>query len=393
MNNTLSNRHAATLLETISFRQNNFTWIRLLLSASVIYFHSFGLTALRGYPDRLTDMTWPVATVGGLAVQSFFFLSGLFVAQSYYRDPHFIHFAIKRSLRIWPGLFICLFVTTVLAVLVSQPSEFQKYFALERIYSYIVKTSVFEFIWTIDGIYPRNQSPVMNGAIHTLPLEAKMYVVLGCVGLLGLNKTPLRLLVTSGILALLCFVPGTLDRLPLHLFNADYSRTAICMFLAGMAAFGAAQWIRPLWWQGILLGILVWLTSGTVHVVVFYALVCWALLYLGQSPLLARLGSPRQDLSYGVYLYGWPSQQLVMALRPDLSPYALMVAALALASIFAYFSWHVVEYPAIKLGKELVHFRPRNGPLRMTSSSVRLTVLLVSVLMLTLGMRKIALGV
>lgn len=90
-----------TLHQTIESHNNNYTWLRLILSASIIYYHSFGLVWQSNYVDHLTYWLQPVTTVGGLTVQSFFFLSGLFVAQSYHRDPNLAHFAIKRVLRIW----------------------------------------------------------------------------------------------------------------------------------------------------------------------------------------------------------------------------------------------------------------------------------------------------
>lgn len=76
-----------TLADAIRSHDNHFTTLRLLLAASVIYFHSFGMTQARGYVDHLTSVIYPLTTVGGLAVQAFFFLSGLFVAQSFSRDP------------------------------------------------------------------------------------------------------------------------------------------------------------------------------------------------------------------------------------------------------------------------------------------------------------------
>ena len=64
-------------------------------------------------------MLAPIVTLGGLAVQVFFFLSGLFVSQSYAKNPNVIHFLIKRFFRIWPGLFVCLATTAVVACFFS----------------------------------------------------------------------------------------------------------------------------------------------------------------------------------------------------------------------------------------------------------------------------------
>jgi len=340
------------LSQALQSHNNNFTWLRLVLSASVIYYHAFGLTFQAGYVDHLTQWLQPVTTVGGLAVQAFFFLSGLFVTQSYHQDPRFWSFAVKRSLRIWPGLFVCLALTTLLAVMVSRGKDDVQYFLFSDIYKYILQTSVFEFKWTVSGIYKDNPSQVLNGPVHTLPLEAKMYVLLGLTGLIGMIRSTWRVTVSAALLGAMCFIPGTLDKLPLHLFNADYARAAICMFLAGMGTYGLANRISIRIWQGVALGLLCWVTKDNWHSFFFYATVCWVLLYLGQTSL-PWLGRPKQDLSYGIYIYGWPSQQITMALCPSLNPYELTFAALALATLFAFFSWSLIEKPAIQLGKEL----------------------------------------
>lgn len=382
---------APKLSQVIQSHENNFTWLRLVLSASVIYYHAFGLTFQAGYVDHLTQWLQPVTTVGGLAVQAFFFLSGLFVTQSYFQDPRFWSFAVKRTLRIWPGLFVCLALTTLIAVLVSRGKDDFQYFLFTDIYKYILQTSVFEFKWTVSGIYKDNPSQVLNGPLHTLPLEAKMYVLLGLTGLIGMIRSARRVTLAAGLLGAMCFIPGTLDTLPLHLFNADYARAAICMFLAGMGTYGLANRITIRVWQGVALGLSCWVTQDNWHSFFFYATVCWVLLYLGQTAL-PWLGRPKQDLSYGIYIYGWPSQQITMALSPSLNPYELTFAALALATLFSFFSWRFIEKPAIQLGKEISRSsRFWAKPVQISVPSRRLFRILASMLVLTMSMMLVCL--
>src|SRR5690606_9347599 len=81
----------------------------------------------------------------------------------------------------------------------------------------------------------------------------------------------------------------------------------------------------------------------------------WAMLWVGQSRLVGRLWRPRDDLSYGIYIYGWPCQQMVLAIvSTKLNPYLLTVLALPLAALFAAASWRWIEKPAIGLGRDLV---------------------------------------
>lgn len=54
--------------------------------------------------------------------------------------------------------------------------------------------------------------------------------------------------------------------------------------------------------------------------------------------------SRRGDFSYGTYLYGFPIQQIVMALWGASLPFALYVPATMLLALMAgVLSWHLVE--------------------------------------------------
>jgi peptidoglycan/LPS O-acetylase OafA/YrhL len=351
-----------TLLEAISGHDNNYTLIRTILAASVIYFHSFVLSKATGYTDHLSAWLYPITSVGGLAVQLFFFLSGLFVTQSLHRDRRVVGFALKRALRIWPGLFVCLAVTAIASCVVSGSAPLWRYFVFDGLYEYILQNSVFHLTWNIDSVFTGHTFASINGSIHTLPMESKMYVVLACLGLLGLVSKPSRIVV-GGLVALgLAFCPPFLKALPFNLFDADYSQTAGALFLSGVIAYGAAQWIKPSLWQGIALGLFAFAVSGTPHVILFFVFVMWFTIYVGQQPSIGKIVRPTQDLSYGIYLYGWPCQQIVLSLtNQHLNPYLLTVLALCLATLCAALSWRWVEKPAIDFGKQLVKFKLRRN--------------------------------
>jgi hypothetical protein len=79
-----------SLLDTISNQANNYNIIRVVLAASVIWFHSAAIAGSQR-PDWISLQLRPITDLGGLAVQCFFFLSGLFVAQSIYKDHNLLH--------------------------------------------------------------------------------------------------------------------------------------------------------------------------------------------------------------------------------------------------------------------------------------------------------------
>jgi hypothetical protein len=76
--------------------------------------------------------------------------------------------------------------------------------------------------------------------------------------------------------------------------------------------------------------------------------------WLGQRLPFAGFGS-RYDASYGVYIYGWPVQILVILLARrvgiQLPMFVNIVVVLAVVAAFAYASCYLVEHPALTLRK------------------------------------------
>lgn len=61
------------------------------------------------------------------------------------------------------------------------------------------------------------------------------------------------------------------------------------------------------------------------------------------------------DISYGVYLYGWATQQLIINRFPLIDAFSLAIAALVVSYAAGWLSWHLVEHPFLRL-------KPRKTP-------------------------------
>lgn len=85
-----------------------------------------------------------------------------------------------------------------------------------------------------------------------------------------------------------------------------------------------------------------------------YPLLCLAAARRWQPPSLARFG----DVSYGMYLYGWPVQQVVRASLGEGARWAAVFAWSApIALLLGFASWHLVEKRALRLKERSVSAR------------------------------------
>ncbi len=82
---------------------------------------------------------------------------------------------------------------------------------------------------------------------------------------------------------------------------------------------------------------------------------CYLALYLALHPGLPVIPAARfGDLSYGLYIYGWPVEQTVSYLRPGASWWELFLLAMPATAAVAFLSWHLVE-------KRALSFKPRGA--------------------------------
>jgi len=78
---------------------------------------------------------------------------------------------------------------------------------------------------------------------------------------------------------------------------------------------------------------------------------CYLALWLAVTPRLPVIPAARfGDLSYGLYIYGWPAEQAVVWLLGGRAMWwQVFLLALPAAAALAFLSWHLVERPALRL--------------------------------------------
>jgi len=129
-------------------------------------------------------------------------------------------------------------------------------------------------------------------------------------------------------------------------------------FVGGALLYALRERVR-LDWRLALLAALAWVGSSRMSYVL--ASVVWAITlpYLVafaayETPhILRRLVKPG-DLSYGIYLWAFPVQQMVLfTWGTDLAPGWLLAIAGIVTYAVAFCSWRLIEAPALRLKQSL----------------------------------------
>lgn len=295
----------------------NFDLMRLLAALLVVVSHTYPLSGQP--PLRIAG----VEDLGALGVSIFFVISGFLVTGSYQRDPK--TYLVKRLLRIEPGLIASLIVTVgLLGFVTTAPAA--EYWPSAGLYV-LRNALLYPATYELPGVFQSVPVPnVVNGVLWTLRLEFTFYLVLMLI------RARLALVTALGAGCAAVWLYMTFA----HPDWAQEQVTRIVflgarnglLFFAGSALY-LVRWKTPVWLAGVSLAAFPFVGPLALPTAV-----------LG----LARPGKLSADLSYGIYIYAFPVQQVLAAWgRLD-----IMTAVLAVLP-FAVLSWFLVERPAMKL--------------------------------------------
>jgi peptidoglycan/LPS O-acetylase OafA/YrhL len=331
--------------------------LRLVFALLVVVSHAF---ALGGFGhDPLWRLSQGTRDLGDLGVDGFFVLSGFLIAQSWLRSQGLAPFLAARCLRIFPALWLCLGITALGVGFLAQHLQHGAgaEFFLTRTngpYAYVLNNV---FLYPTRNVlldcFSENPVPwVFNNSLWTLPREFGCYLVACLLGLLGgLRRRP-WLLAAGFFLAWAIYL---WSRLPAGAMIAEavpWRNLRLPMyFLSGCAA---CVWLRPGFFDlrviaPLGLALAAATAAGLYDWVAPLALPLVLLNLAARVPVRGvekRLG----DYSYGIYLYGFPVQQLLVLLGVHhFGLVAYVAAALVPVTALAVLSWHLVEKPALAL--------------------------------------------
>ncbi len=344
-------------------RDNNFDALRLAAAVSVVLTHAFLLGEDRLGPDPLMQLTGGQCSLGVAGVFVFFTISGFLVTQSFETTGRVAPFLAKRALRIYPGLAACLLVLAFAVGPVVSSLPLGAYFAETGSYRFVVQNlSLFSGLPGLPGVNftGLGNGWVVDGPLWSLPCEVLMYLMVAGLGAAGLLRGPvLAALFAAGIAAV------ALDTASSDLLVGS-AAWLLPFFAAGMALyrFRALPLLR-LPYAAAALGALALAARFGGFIPVFAACGSYLVIYLAfagrRSFRAARFG----DLSYGIYIYGWPVEQLAARALGGAAPWWQVFAlALPLSAAAAFVSWRLVEAPALRL-------KPRPAARRPVASAQR----------------------
>jgi peptidoglycan/LPS O-acetylase OafA/YrhL len=331
---------ANTIARRLDPTANSLNAIRLVLAATVIVSHSWSLGKYGRVPRH------GGFAPGGWAVDAFFVLSGYLVTGSRLNNT-LTAYLKRRSLRIYPGFVVCL----LSVALVFAPIGYYHDHHTLRGYASTPHTPV-AYVLANLGLKMRlpgiagtpGGAQAWAGTLWTLYFEFLCYLLVGllaCWAVYRRRPGP----------AVAVFAVATAISLHnphvVHLTDLANLVRLVPFFMAGSVVYLLRDRIACRWQLAVLSGItLVVLPYAGARYVVLCALpLTYLVLFLGA--VLPLMIGRRNDISYGVYMYGYPVERIIGYAHLS-SQVVYIAAALLITCPLAAASWFLVERPAMR---------------------------------------------
>lgn len=361
---------ALTIGDLIDGRSPGFDATRLLLALLVLVSHTW---PLGGFGPEPSSPISSLLTLGGFAVAGFFAMSGMLVGRSALRRP-FGAFVHARAVRIVPAYVVAVAVSGLLVAGLAwwhERGSMSGFFTLtpDGPFAYVGRAVLFpvDFSHGVRGVFVTSTpyggttgSSFVNGSLWTLPYEVRCYLVIGLLALSARRFGTRRVLLVATVVTLVLAV--RFDRAP-ELTDFVLGSVAdaklvmlLLVFLTGAVVGAVADRLQVLG-PAPLIALAVALLAGrnSLFLAEHVASAALALVLPTVAFALAPIGRLLRgvDLSYGMYLYAWPVQQLLAMYGLGGGAWTFVLVSAALTAVLATGSWYLVERPTMR------RWRPR----------------------------------
>jgi peptidoglycan/LPS O-acetylase OafA/YrhL len=343
-------------------RSNALNAWRLTLATGVILCHSWPLTGRRVSFEPAHQLLRDVW------VDGFFAISGFLITASWLSNPRLRTYFAARGLRILPGLWVCLAITAFVIAPIGvaiQGGSAAKLLLSSAPIEYVLKNSAVAMLKPDIGGTPHGVPwpHAWDGSLWTLLPEVLCYITIAVLGVAGLLSrrwlVPATFVLALVLAALLppwsVFADAVEAQQQIDPAKAGLALGAVAtrfavMFLAGALLYLFRD-VIPARWSLVAVCVVIVLASSLLPnyrliggIPLTYAIIVSGALIHDKRMRL------RTDLSYGVYIYAFPIQQLLViwglsSMNPVVFASIAAIATLPLAAL----SWFVVEKPSLAL--------------------------------------------
>ncbi len=336
---------------TTSREANNFDILRIVFSWFVVISHSYFLNN-DSISDPLAWLTGNYLIFSYIGVKGFFVISGYLIFHSLVRSNSVYEYLVKRVLRIFPGLIMALLLS-LLAIYFIYPSKKTPFLFNPEIYTYFTdNVLLLRSHFNIPGVFEGLRSKAVNGSLWTIRFEFLCYLMLLLVFPIRKFKKPITLIIAIFLgccILLPVFLPGWVHAVQRPIQLELLLELGSYFFMGSfLACFAWDEILFKKWAFACSLSMITLCILLKTDRIFLLVPLSFAIIHIGKkkSRMASWIHQTLGDPSYGMYLYAFPIQQLlIFALKP--STLLLLMASTLLSLFMGIMSWQCIEKQAL----------------------------------------------
>ncbi len=328
---------------------NSIVIIRIFLSCLVLFSHAFPLTG-KGKAEPFSIHLGMSA--GSIAVNGFFFLAGMLILKSYTTRNNPLSYFTARIFRILPALIVATIILALICGPLLTTLSVDDYFHNKEVRKFIRENIQLNIQFYLPGVFEHLVYPkAINGSWWSIPIEFNYYIILMFMGMLGFFKN--RYIAST---ILIFFIIALYTKVA-FIFDNYFSSNVYYAYAAISFSMGCLFW---LWADYIKINIYSFIgILGLLYIFKWYSIFPFLLLlafgifilYFSSRKWILKLKN-FPDISYGIYIWGFFVQQLLVFNGINRIKYNFFLSTI-ICIILGYFSFKYIENPAIKLGRKI----------------------------------------
>lgn len=330
---------------------NNLDIFRLIAACMVIFGHAYALLPGNGADPIGNFLGFDYS--GSLAVKIFFFISGMLVTSSLIEKQNIPKYISSRFFRIWPGLIAVLAITTFILGPLFSTLATGDYFSNPETYKYFFDNIIMQYSAAPPGIFTNHAIAAMNGSLWTIPLEVFAYILLVSIFIVGaIIKKTRPIILLASLLIIINQIFGSPLFFSVAKNNLEIAMLGPCFAIGAIfALFKEKIDINPIAAAVLWVGYFIF-RHFEFNYYFFYLAIFYTILFVSSLKITRKLELPF-DPSYGIYLWGWPIQQIMIYY---FSAYGLIfnqISSIIIAIIMGCLSWILIEKRFISFGQNI----------------------------------------
>ena len=307
--------------------------------------------------------------VHSLGVKVLFLIGGYFIALSWENDSHPLRYMVKRLCRIYPPLAVTILLSAYIMGPLMTKLDLRTYLTHSATSIYVRYNLRMFPVFFLPGVFEQNPYPnAVNGSLWTLPIEMIFYmlvpILLTVLKKVGKNAFLICVVLTGVACGFQIYQVVWHPQWVFIAYGTDWTQAVnlLPFYMIGIL-FTFPQIKKYCNMQRAIIFLLLasCLQTGTaLNFLLLYTVLPYFIFSFGwaENPDCSKMFP--QEISYGMYLYGFPIQQCVISLSQKFSLQLNFVEALLISVpiivLFAQFSFLTIEkWSANICGKILLH--------------------------------------